>query len=171
MNNKTFMIILGVLAIGIGGFLVFSSSSETASAERLGTQYDEVGAQHVAPGQQTSPYNTVPATSGDHGERIPYGEYDRVLTDYEALHGLEHGGASFWYNPELITDEELAEVRATFESIDAEKKYLSARNDLPANVKLSMAAWTYLLEQEEVDTEEMVDFYFSHFNKGPELAP
>ncbi len=172
MNNKTFMIV-AILAVGgmVGLFIIAGGKTENTNDERLGTQYESVGAGHVAPGQQTTSYNTIPATSGDHGERIPYGEYERELSDYEALHGLEHGGTAFWYNPNTISEDELAQVRATFESIEANKKYLSSRSDLPENVKLSMVAWTYLLEQEEIDTQEMVNFYFSHFNKGPELAP
>lgn len=166
------MIVIVVVIGGLLGlFIISGGKAETVNAERLGVQYEEVGNGHVAPGQQTAPYNTLPATSGDHGERIPYGEYDRELTDYESLHGLEHGGVTFWYNSNTITDDELAQVRATFESIDAEKKYLSPRSDLPENVKLSMTAWTYKLDLEEINTDEMTAFYFSHLNRGPELAP
>lgn len=170
MSNKTFIIVLVVAVGGMTGlFLLSGGKTETTSTEKLGTQYEEVSAGHVAPGQQTIPYNTIPATSGDHGERTQYGE--RTLTDYEVLHGLEHGGISFWYNPDTITDEELAQVRETFNSFTVEKRYLSPRSDLPEGVKLSMASWGWLLEQSEIDTQEMSDFFNANINKGPELAP
>ncbi len=170
MNNKTFIIVL-VLAVGgmVGLFLVAGGKSDTVSAERLGTQYEELPALHVARGQQTAPYNSIPATSGDHGERTQYGE--RTLTDYDVLHGLEHGGIAFWYNSNTITDEELALVRTTYEALSIGKRYLSPRSDLAENVKLAMTSWGYLLGQEKVDTEEMVSFFNTNINKGPELAP
>lgn len=170
MNNKTFIVVLVLVVGGMASlFLLSGGKTETANAELLGAQYDELPAGHVAPGQQTIPYNSIPATSGDHGERTEYGE--RTLTDYEVLHGLEHGGVAFWYNPATITDEELAQVRDTFNSFTVEKRYLSPRTDLPEGVKLSMVSWTWLLEQTEINTQEMADFFNGHINKGPELAP
>jgi hypothetical protein len=171
LNNKTFWIVLIVIFGGLSvAFLFFGGKEDNPSAKIIGQQYDEVGREHLPP-DQVSPYNTLPATSGDHGERIPYGEYDRELTDYESLHGLEHGAIAYWYNVNIISDEELERVRSTFEALSADKKYLSPRSNLDDNVKLAMTAWTYLLNQEEIDTEEMTTFFNGHLNKGPELAP
>ncbi len=170
MNNKTFMFVLVIVVVGMGALFMVAGGKETASAERMGTQYEELPALHIAPGAPTE-YNSIPVTSGAHGERTEYGEFTRELTDYEGLHGLEHGGLSFWYNPETVTEDELAQIRDAFNNLVSEKRYLSPRSDLPENVKFSMASWGFLLEQEEISTDEMIEFSKANLNKGPELAP
>jgi len=170
VNNKTFILVLVLVVGGMAGlFFVSGGKTETVAVERLGTEYEELPAGHVNPGQQTVPYNSIPATSGDHGSRNEYGE--QVIDDYGVLHGMEHGAVSFWYNPATISEGELTEVRTTFETLPSNKRYLAARNDLGDSVKLAMASWGFALDQAEVNVTEMTDFFNANINKGPELAP
>lgn len=176
MSNKNFAILIAVVVVGLlGVFQLTGGKANVPDVPMIGQQFAEGGRQHV-PADQAAPYNTVPATSGDHGERIAYGEYDRELTDYESLHGLEHGAIAFWYNKNTITDDELKQIRDTYYSLPpfengVPKAYLSPRTDLDSDIKLAMTAWTYLLNQTEVNTDEMRTFFDGHLNKGPELAP
>jgi len=168
VNDKIFWLVLVVVVGGAVGVFMLSGG-KTPDAAMIGQMYEDVGNRHLPP-DQVGQYNTVPATSGDHGERVEYGEYSQGLSDYDALHGLEHGAVAFWYNAGTITEDELSQVRTTFESLNVGKKYLAPRSNLENNVKLAMTAWTYLLTQEEIDTEEMITFFNGHVNQGPELA-
>ncbi len=141
----------------------------------IGEQIPIAGSNHTSP-DQARPYTSIPASSGDHGERIPYGEYQRELTDYETLHGLEHGAIAFWYNTRTITDDELQSLREMYASLpvfanNTPKAYLSPRSDLKDEVKIAATAWGYLLEQQQLDTEQLTLFFNGHLGKGPEQAP
>ncbi len=177
MNNKIFIIIVGLIAAGsLGMLLLAKDNSGYTVAPRLGEQYEEMGNKHVLPSEIIG-YNSLPATSGDHNaQRTPYRIFDSELSDYNSLHGLEHGAIAFWYNVDTVSEEEVKQLEDFYATLPPfengnPKAYLSPRSDLDDDVKVAMTAWTYLLNQPDIDFAQMQAFFDGHLAKGPEAAP
>ncbi|HLG90762.1 MAG TPA: DUF3105 domain-containing protein, partial [Candidatus Saccharimonadales bacterium] len=105
MGNKFFYGLLGILAIGLVGFIVFRNSGSPAKEQILGTQYADLGTKHV-PDDTKASYNSNPPSSGDHYlNPAPMGFYEEEIPDGTTLHNLEHGYVWIAYLPDLPADQ------------------------------------------------------------------
>ncbi|ABX05494.1 MAG TPA: DUF3105 domain-containing protein [Herpetosiphon sp.] len=117
-------------------------------------------------------YPTLPPTSGYHA-MVPaeWGHYDNFITDEAMVHNLEHGAVIIFYNPQLITANELGQLEATFENLYQREHHtiLQKRFDLDATV--AMTAWEYrLMLRDNVNLDAVNTFFSEHIARGPECV-
>ncbi len=133
-------------------------------AGSAGTQLPSLGRNHVLPGDQHPPYNSVPATSGWHFGApygpAPWGQYDEVLPDEVLVHSLEHGGIGVHYDcpegcDELVGD--LARVASRYP-----KFILSPFPGMDRRIALT--AWTFFDGFDGFDEGRIVAFFEAHIS-------
>lgn len=120
--------------LAIGGFLLVGVilialvlAMGGAPDPNAGETLQNDGNVHVSPGvdcrnpaQQnastncgTDPYSSVPAASGPHWDPSAlanWGVYATPQPETQLIHSLEHGGIVIWYDPELLSEAEVAEL-------------------------------------------------------------
>lgn len=187
----------GVLAIGlilIVLVLIFGGGRD----ENAGVALPNDGTVHVSPGvdcrdpaQQnettncgTDPYSSVPAASGPHWDPsgvANWGVYSTPQLETQLVHNLEHGGIVIWYDPEALTDEQVAELSSYVEAqvatgLGGRFKFIltpwGGEQDLGGIV--AVTAWRHLLTLETFDMDAVRGFadanYLRHApepNGGP----
>ena len=126
---------------------------------------------HVEPGEEHPPYNSTPATSGQHHPFwAKWGVHDVVLPDEVLVHNLEHAGVGIHYDCPEGCPELLAELTAIASRYT--KVIMTPYPGLHARIALT--AWTYLDLFDEFDEARIVGFIEAHVNsnEAPEpLAP
>jgi hypothetical protein len=137
---------------------------------------------HVNEGMAPGPYNSDPPTSGKH---YP-GEYDAGFYDETSpqtkdpypegflVHNLEHGYVIFWYNCDLLGENECTslktDLREIIDEVNSFKVIAFPRNtiDLP----VVATSWGMIQEFEAFDKDSALNFYRNNLNHAPEsLAP
>ena len=116
-------------------------------------------------------YSTVPPTSGRHwGAWSDCGFYNHPLPDELLVHNLEHGNIIVSYN--LVSDTEVAALRAAVEAIPLAKEYAIVRRYLaiPEGM-VAITTWGVLDRMEGVDPARIARFFEDYpGNTGPEFA-
>ncbi len=109
-------------------------------------------------------YNSNPPTSGPHFGRAPaWGFYEEALPDESLIHALEHGG--MWISHRDLNEQELDEVKSFA------RKYPGAVLVTPRDEnqsRIAVAAWTKLMELDEVDLPRFEKFLLLYKNKTHE---
>lgn len=153
-------LVLPSLPIGPGG----GQGSTTGPGERIPI----MGNDHILPGQDHNPYNSIPPTSGPHYDsEMPWGVYQEPQVDERVVHNLEHGGVVFNYN---LSDQP---------TIDGLVKLVQEQSRYPCYLlaqpypklppgKIVLTAWGVLQEFGSVDAAGMQAFVDAYRNKGPE---
>lgn len=144
---------VGVVTLIAIPIVLYASQRETLPGEVFPSQ----GNAHVAEGDTSADYNSVPPTSGPHWETMaPWDSYDFVVPDQVLLHNLEDGGVILWYtlgsreeNQERIR--QLEEVARGFERV-----VIAPREDLEA--PFAATAWERRQLFDSVDQAEMRTF-------------
>jgi Protein of unknown function (DUF3105) len=113
-----------------------------------------------------NPYSSVPATSGPHWDTPDaWGAYSTPQPETQLIHNLEHGGIVIWYDPEALTEEQIAELDSYVESqvatgIGGRFKFIvspwGGRDPLPSPVVVT--AWRHMLELETFDMDAIRGF-------------
>lgn len=133
------------------------------------------GADHVAEGSATT-YNSRPPASGPHypSWSQTYGFMATPLQPGTWLHNLEHGAVVILYNcpqacPEL--EQQLKDLYPTL-PLGRNARGGRARAIIQAypdmDHKIAVVAWGWLLELDEFDRDQIVRFYESRIDRGPE---
>ncbi len=61
--------------------------------------FDDLGREHLAPGQSYDFYNSDPPTTGPHAPQpAAWGVHDEPVPKEVPVHNMEHGGVVVWYN-------------------------------------------------------------------------
>lgn len=129
--------------------------------------FDDMGTQHLAPGEGTPEYNSNPPTSGPHADTpAACGVYRQPVPDVSSLHSMEHGAIVVQYDPELSQDQ-ITELEGIGRDVGGEI-IVAPRPDNPAAVALT--AWTKLLVLDEVDREVISAFAREFGNRSPEAG-
>lgn len=166
------------LVVGVGillGLFFINSNNQEAENPRIGTMFDELEPLHIAIGQEHEPYNSNPPTSGAHyGQPAEWGTYEEQLPDEQVVHNLEHGGIVISYRPD-ISEDQLNSLRQIFERLPNSRLFNNQKAILMPRAEneslVALTAWQYLLELNEVDEAQILAFYESHVDKGPEQVP
>ncbi|MBM7845249.1 DUF3105 domain-containing protein [Herpetosiphon giganteus] len=120
----------------------------------------------------TTEYPSLPPTSGYHAPApAQWGRYDDFVSDEAMVHNLEHGAVLIFYNPQLITPMELAQLEATFDNLYRRDHHtiLQKRFDLDATV--AMTAWEYrLMLRDNANLDAVNTFFSEHIARGPECV-
>jgi hypothetical protein len=135
------------------------------------------GNAHVAPGTTcrsaaapcgADPYSSLPGTSGPHWDPsgiANWGVYSTPQNESQVIHNLEHGGIVIWYDPDLLTDAQIAELSSYVEGqvssgISGRYKFIltpwGGSEDLGAAV--AVTAWRHLLKLDAFDMDAIRSF-------------
>lgn len=166
MNKFAAVVIISSIAL-IGG-IVFISTKASDTGPVQGEEVPDLGGQHIAVGQEHTPYNSSPPTSGPHyGDPQPAGIYNEELIDERVIHSLEHGGVWIAYKPDL-PQAQIDNLKKTIRK-NRSKVLLSprAKNESP----ISLASWGRLLNLDSFDEQVVKSFIRSNRDHAPETLP
>jgi len=170
MIGKLVWVAVVVVILGGAVFLAIDLTAPEAppppELEAVET-FDDMGTQHLAPGEGTPQYNSNPPTSGPHAATpAACGVYRQPVPDVSSLHSMEHGAVVVQYDPEL-SQEQITELEEIGRDVGGEV-IVAPRPDNPAAVVLT--AWTKLLILDEVDREVISAFEREFGNRSPEAG-
>jgi hypothetical protein len=157
----------------------------------VGTRQASAGQTHVAPGvdcrdpaQQndqtrcgTDPYSSLPATSGPHWDPsgiANWGAYTTALPETQVVHNLEHGGIVIWYQPDQVSEEDVARLTDLVEGQVAKgqggrfKFILSPWQSEDFGHPIAVTAWEFLLYLDTADLDAINGFADAHYGNAPE---
>ena len=133
---------------------------------------------HVDEGEDPGPYNSDPPTSGPHyANEFNSGFYDEEdaanMADYPEgylVHNLEHGYVIFWYNCNLLDEQNCSELKIQIKSVMDEfngvKLIAFPRESL--DVPVVMTSWGQLQQFEVFNENQAASFVESNRNRAPE---
>ena len=133
---------------------------------------------HVDEGEDPGPYNSDPPTSGPHyANEFNAGFYDEEdaanMADYPEgylVHNLEHGYVIFWYNCNLLDEQNCSELKIQIKSVMDEfngvKLIAFPRESL--DVPVVMTSWGQLQQFEVFNENPAASFVESNRNRAPE---
>ncbi|HYI65960.1 MAG TPA: DUF3105 domain-containing protein [Candidatus Limnocylindrales bacterium] len=165
----------GVLLVGVAiiALVIVLGGPEDPSQAMLPND----GSAHVAPGTTcrsaeapcgADPYSTLPAASGPHWDPsgiASWGVYSTPQNESQVIHNLEHGGIVIWYDPDILTDAQVAELTSYVEGqvssgISGRYKFIltpwGGTEDLGAAV--AVTAWRHLLKLDAFDMDAVRSF-------------
>ena len=137
-----------------------------------------MNADHIPDGTEPEPYNSNPPTSGQHYvQPLQPGFYDEadVATllapaHVSAVHNLEHGYIIFWYNCDVIHDDECTALKTELQDYMSSSlvSKLIAFPWTETDVPLVLTSWGQLLEMETFSSSEAKNFINSNRLNAPE---
>lgn len=140
-----------------------------------GLRQVDAGTTHIAEGTQGSGYTSVPATSGPHWSSAdspgPWGVYSNAQAQERLLHNLEHGGTVIWYQPALLSTEDLAALTSFVQlqvTTERFKVILVPWSGANFNHPLAVTAWDWLLYLDTADLDKVRGFIDAHYGDAPE---
>ncbi len=185
---------VAVISITAGGYLLFNQSSSSSilgsvraaptgalpTAPSLAIppssptcddvqEYDDLGYDHIRPGQTHPPYNSNPPTSGWHwADPQEWGIYSSPQVQEQLVHNLEHGGIVIQYN-----NLQGADLQRLIDFVRSNPRHVivAPYPGLGQNVRVALTAWTYLQTCNGVDLDAIDDFIDEFRDQGPEYVP
>ena len=170
-----------IVAIAVSAIFMGNGSGKTASSPTNLTAamtaagctlhtYPSEGRTHITTLNPKPPlkYNSFPPTSGKH-YYVPavWGSYDSPVSEYQAIHNLEHGGIVIQYGKN-VSKSTIAQIGSFYQSDPA--AILVA--PLPAlGNKVAMTAWTHLATCPGFDAKAFKAFRDAFRYQGPEKFP
>lgn len=128
-----------------------SYSAGGTGAEVEGVQTFENASAHV---EGAVDYAQTPPAGGEHHPAwLNCGVYEEPVPNENAVHSLEHGAVWVTYDPEALSDEDLAALRSALPSTYV---ILSPFEGLPSPIVLS--GWNTQLEVDEADDPRIAEF-------------
>jgi hypothetical protein len=129
---------------------------------------------HVPEGTDPGPYNTNPPTSGTH-YATPFSSKFFDNNTYEfpegyLVHNLEHGYAIFWYNCELLSNDECSQLKGEILGVmQKAKMYKVIAYPWPKiDVPVVITSWGRMLRMENFDPEIALSYVKKYREKSPE---
>jgi hypothetical protein len=162
------VILLLVLLFGGGG------QGDTSTS---GVRQADAGQAHITDGTQGSGYTSVPATSGPHWSAAdspgPWGVYTNAQPQERLLHNMEHGGIVIWYQPALLSAEDVATLTAFVQqqiTTEQFKVILTPWSGADFGHPIAVTAWHWLLYLDTADLDQVRTFIGAHYGDAPESA-
>ena len=170
------LLVLAVVLIGVGTWVVMSGAFTGAMPSTpIGRTVALEGADHVPDDTQVT-YNSRPPASGPHygAPSSTYGFMNPVPPTGTWLHNLEHGSMVILYNcPQTCPDLE-QQLKDLYPTLPLGRNARGGRARvliLPyadMDHKIAVVAWGWLLELDELDRDQIIRFYESRIDRGPE---
>jgi hypothetical protein len=167
------LLIGGVLLIGaiiLVVFIVVGGGPNTS----IGQQLPNDGQGHV-PACTAGNYSSTPPTSGCHLDHpANWGVYTAAQEPTQLIHNLEHGGIVGWYQPDQVSDDDVARLADLVNSRVAEgiggrfKFVLSPWGGEDFGHPIAVTAWTWLLYLDTADLDAINAFADAHYGEAPE---
>ena len=128
----------------------------------------------TTPGQdhlqgQLFPYPTTPPYGGPHsGNLLPCGIYEDEQPFESIVHTMEHGAVVLYFQPDVFTTEEVAELRVLGSAILRDGKRFVLTPNRQISQPIALASWGRLLALDRVEEQTVLDFVAAFENDGPE---
>lgn len=165
--------LLGLVVAGIS--TSFFGLANSLPSTPVGRTVPLEGADHVAEGTMVT-YQSRPPASGPHYPNWSqtYGFMDPALPTGLWLHNLEHGAVAILYNcpegcPEL--EQQLKDLYAELPLGRNARGGRARALIMPytdMDHKIAVVAWGWILELDEFDKDQIIRFYESRIDRGPE---
>jgi len=167
---------VGIIAASVGAvavialiisFVVVNAVPEVSRDDIAITDletFEGVPAVHVATAvDYETDYNMNPPAGGNHNQAwLNCGVYTEPQQNENAVHSLEHGAVWVTYDPDALSEDEIATLR---DSIPSTYMLLTPYPDLPAPVVAS--AWANQVQLDGVDDPRLAEF-ISKFRQSPD---
>lgn len=164
-------VLIGVVIAGINTQMFGLMSAGVAP---VGRTVALEGSDHVADGTQVV-YRTRPPASGPHYSiwLQTYGFMNPAPPAGNWLHNLEHGAVAILYNCPTACPELEAELKTLYTELpltpNAPRGARAVILPYPdMDKKIAAVSWGWVLEQDELDKDQIIAFYQSRVNRGPE---
>jgi hypothetical protein len=172
--------IIGLAVIGVvAGWLLLSGAFRDSLSAGSGTfpqarTVPDEGQQHVAAGTLVD-YRSRPPASGPHYENeAPYAFFDQEVPTGNWIHNLEHGGVVVLYRPDLVSSSDLAALRTMRDNAPISRQWRTTKMVVLPYTDMDHAvaavAWDHIDEMDSVDTDQILGFYRTFVDRGPEQA-
>ncbi len=161
---------VGLLVLVIIGFFVWQGI-RPAAGQAISEMVSEP---HIPKDSDPGEYNSDPPTSGLHyAEEAEAGFYDSNIYTYPAgylVHNLEHGYIIFWYNCDLLPENECSELKTQIQSVmdDLGSVKMIAYPWSSLDVPIALTSWGRIQKFETFDPEQAKAFYRANLNRAPE---
>ena len=168
-DHKVFIGIgLATVLIIAGGIFLVSNQDERLNKPLLGQEVAISGRNHLPQGTQIT-YNSNPPTGGPHySDPAHAGIYEAAPLDGNLVHSLEHGAVILWYNPKLLSKDQIEQVKQVFNQLGG-KSIMVPRESMDSPIALT--SWGRILKINTIDTKQINAFFDTNNNRGPEQAP
>jgi Protein of unknown function (DUF3105) len=169
----------GILVLGLVVLVIFLLFSGGGSPDNSGTGklQPDAGRLHITEGNPGSGYTSVPATSGQHWSSAdspgPWGVYASAQPQERMIHNLEHGGIVIWYQPALVSTEDVATLTAFVQqqiTTEQFKVILTPWSGADFGHPIAVTAWRWLLYLDSADLDQVRTFIGDHYGDAPESA-
>lgn len=168
-------ILIALALVATLAVVAFTTSLFGLMTPSIGRAMPQERADHVPDGSPLT-FGTRPPTSGAHyAAWYPsYGVVDQEVSPGNWVHNLEHGAIVLLYNcpggcPELVS--QLREMHPTL------PRGKNARRGVPRMLaipyadmdrRIAVIAWGRILELDELDQAQILQFYEAYLDRGPE---
>lgn len=166
---------LAVVVVGFFGYLIWRAVQPPAG-ETVPIMAN--AGEHIQEGQDPGPFNSNPPTSGAHyAEQFDAGFYDETSSEAQLPypegylgHNLEHGYVIYWYNCDLLDENECASLKDQIQESMADNgsTKLIAFPRSSMDVPVAMTTWGQLLKMESFDSGQARKFVSTNRYKAPE---
>ncbi len=176
-------VVLVIVLLAVGGIAAFGSGKSPkakATSSQLTTAmaaagctlhtYPSAGRGHITTLNPNPPikYNSFPPTSGRH-YYVPavWGSYDAPVSEYQAIHNLEHGGVVIQYG-KGVSKSTISQIGNFYQS-DPVALLVAPLPKL--GDKVALTAWTHLALCPGFDEKAFKAFRDAYRYQGPEKFP
>jgi len=166
---------VAVAALAIVGFIVFQGARPAVGQEvAIPANYVD----HIEEGTDPGPFPSDPPAGGSHyASEFDAGFYEETSPQAQVPfpegflgHNLEHGYVIFWYNCDLLSDDECntlkSEIQGVMDDFDGVKLIAFPRPSL--DVPVAMTSWGRLQRFDSFDPRTASAFIRVNRNKSPE---
>ncbi|MDP9351386.1 MAG: DUF3105 domain-containing protein, partial [Chloroflexota bacterium] len=149
----------------------------TTQADGPGVAVPDEGAGHVEEGSRVEYENSPPASGPHYTRTVEYGVYEQIIPAPYWVHNLEHGAIVLLYRcpdqqescPDVLRELQSLYERTPPGKYGQAKLVVSQYPDLETSY--AVLAWDRMLELDELDEEQVLEFYRAWVDKGPEDVP
>ena len=137
------------------------------SGPKIGTHQEPIGKEHIPTGQKAKYTQGLPPTSGEHyaapGGPVPWGVKTSFIQFESTTHNLEHGGIVILHNGlDKTQADQLASLVRNLGASGYNKIVLEPWPDMPADSKVVLTAWNWILKLPALDETSVVKFVKQH---------
>jgi len=160
------LLVGGVLVLGVIVLIIVVVFGGGAAA-RVGVQQVDDGGGHLQDGTVGGPYDSTPATSGQHWSTpANWGVYttSNPAIESQVVHNLEHGGIVIWYQPSATQADIDKLTQFTQQALGSSnyKVILSPWSGKDFGHPIAVTAWNWLLYLDSADIDQVRAFQEDH---------
>lgn len=157
--------LLALLAAACGGG---GSDFEDPRLQEFDDEFTTAGQAHLPPGQPAI-YPATPPYGGQHWTQpLRCGIYEAEQPFEPIVHTMEHGAVVLYYQPLVVAEDTVAELRLLASALLNEGARLIMTPSSRLGVPVALASWGRLLSLDGFEEERIRDFIDAFEGDGPE---